>query len=110
MNRRTFVKGSAIAAAGAFVQVPGLARGEGHFYELASRPTNYESVRGTFTTRITPVERFYIRNHFDPPRGEPATWASRWKLEVRGQVGKPRTFVLDDLAKMKQVTVEAVLQ
>lgn len=77
---------------------------------MTSRPANYESVRSVFTTRITPLERFYIRNHFDIPRGDPRTWAKTWKLAVRGLVAKPVALSLADLEKMKQVTVEAVLQ
>jgi sulfite oxidase len=104
MERRIFLGGS--VAALAMLRVPRLARaGEGTLFELTSRPANYEAVRDTFTTRITPLERFYIRNHFDAPADLAA-----WKLEVSGLVDKPRTFALAELAKLPQVTVEAVLQ
>src|SRR5262245_21435182 len=63
MNRRAFLGRSAFAAGAYFLRVPKLARGdepalpaEAVLYELTSRPANYESVRSTFTTRITPVE------------------------------------------------------
>jgi DMSO/TMAO reductase YedYZ molybdopterin-dependent catalytic subunit len=112
MERRAFVRGAsaglALAWAG-WLRVPRLARADGEagvLYELSARPTNYESVRSTFTTRITPVERFYIRNHFDAP----AIDVGKWRVEVKGLVKKPLTLGLDDLAKMKQTTVEAVLQ
>jgi sulfite oxidase len=116
MKRRTFLQGSTAGFAIASVpwlRVPKLARAEdaaGHLYELTSRPANYESVRDTFTTRITPTGRFYIRNHFDLPAGDPRTWAASWKLDVSGLVAKPKAFTLVELEKMKQVTVEAVLQ
>lgn len=113
MQRRTFLRASAAGLAVAGLRVPRLARADGpagHLYELASRPANYEATRDTFTTRITPIERFYIRNHFDLPAGDPATWAKTWRLEVRGLVKKPVAFALEDLAKLKQHTVEAVLQ
>ena len=106
MERRTFLGGS--AAALAMLRVPRLARagaGEQTLLELTSRPANYEAVRDTFTTRITPLERFYIRNHFDAPADLTA-----WKLDVSGLVDKPRAFSLAELAKLPQVTVEAVLQ
>lgn len=96
-----------------WLRVPRLARAEttgGHLYELASRPANYESARDSFTTRITPLERFYIRNHFDLPLGDPATWAQTWRLEVKGLVARPLSLTVGDLEKMKQTTVEAVLQ
>jgi DMSO/TMAO reductase YedYZ molybdopterin-dependent catalytic subunit len=100
------------AAAVAWLRVPRLVRAEqsGHLYELTSRPANYESTRDTFTTQLTALERFYIRNHFDAPVGDPASWATTWKLELKGLVAKPTTLTLADLQKMKQTTVEAVLQ
>lgn len=115
MKRRSFLQGSAAGVAIATIpwfRAPRLARadGTGQLYELTSRPANYESARDTFTARITPAERFYIRNHFDLPVGDPATWPNTWRLEVRGQVGKPLSLSLGDLEKMKQTTVEAVLQ
>lgn len=117
MNRRAFLRGSALATGAYFVRVPKLAWAdepavpvEATLYELTSRPANYEAVRSTFTMRITPLERFYIRNHFDLPVGNPADWPKTWKLEVRGLVGKPLSLTLADLEKHKQTTVEAVLQ
>ena len=112
MNRRTFLHASAAWVAISWLRVPKLAHadGAGHLYELASRPANYESARDTFTMRITPLERFYIRSHFDLPAGDPATWAQTWKLEIKGLVAKPLSLSLADLEKMKQTTVEAVLQ
>lgn len=74
--------------------------------ERTSRPLNYETPLDAFLTRITPVERFYIRNHFDVPNLE----AGRWRLEVEGLVDKPLSLALGDLERLKQVTVEAVLQ
>lgn len=117
MNRRAFLRSSALATGAYFVRVPKLARAdepavpvENVLYELTSRPANYEAVRSTFTMRLTPVDRFYIRNHFDLPVGNPAEWPKTWKLEVRGLVGKPRSLTLADLEKRKQTTIEAVLQ
>lgn len=112
MNRRTFLHASAAGAALSWLRVPKLARADvtGHLYELAARPANYESARDTFAMRITPLERFYIRSHFDMPVGDPATWAQTWKLEVKGLVSKPLSLSLADLEKLKQTTVEAVLQ
>jgi DMSO/TMAO reductase YedYZ molybdopterin-dependent catalytic subunit len=117
MQRRNLLKGAAAGVAVGlgrrWLGVPKLAWADGeapHLYEMSSRPLNYESTRDTFTTRITPVDHFYLRNHFDAPVGDPATWASTWKLELTGTLARPRTVTLADLQKMKQVTVEAVLQ
>ena len=96
MKRRSFLQGSVAGAAIASVpwlRAARLARADGnagHLYELTSRPANYETARDTFTLQRTPSDRFYIRNHFDLPVGDPSTWATTWKLDVSGLVGKPR--------------------
>jgi len=91
----------------AFSRVPTLrADPKHHLFELTSRPANYEAIRSTFTQRITPVEQFFIRSHFDAPVDP----ANNWKLVVRGLVQKPLELSLADLETMKQTTVEAVLQ
>lgn len=79
---------------------------QGPLRTLTQRPANQESVRSTFTTRITPTDAFYIRSHHDAPAIDSRTW----KLTMSGMVKTPLSLTLDDLAKMKQVSVEAVLQ
>jgi DMSO/TMAO reductase YedYZ molybdopterin-dependent catalytic subunit len=111
-NRRSFIQGAVVT--GAYALVPTLVRAEqskrnqedAPLIQLAQRPANYESVRSTFTTRITPTERFYIRSHFDAPVVDPTTY----QLSIGGLVDKPLTFSLAELTRMKQVSVEAVLQ
>src|SRR5215470_10291631 len=106
IGRRRFLAGA--AAAGFWTQVPGFVRagGKEDFIRATERPLNYESVRSTFTTRITPTERFYLRNHFDLPQVD----VKRWRLEVHGLVEKPLSLSLADLERMPQVSIEAVLQ
>src|SRR5919109_1591835 len=110
MDRRQFLKSSLAGAAAAawWVRVPSLSYGKGRaeLIRMTERPLNYESVRSTFTTRITPAEKFYLRNHFDLPVVDVA----RWRLNVKGLVEKPLSLSLADLERMPQVTVEAVLQ
>src|SRR2546425_4230561 len=110
LDRRQFLKSSLAGAAAAawWLKVPSLARAKGRdeLLRLTERPPNYESVRSTFTTRITPVDRFYLRNHFDLPNVDVA----KWRLNVRGLVEKPLSLSIADLQRMPQVTVEAVLQ
>jgi DMSO/TMAO reductase YedYZ molybdopterin-dependent catalytic subunit len=74
--------------------------------ERAARPLNYETPMDGLSTRITPIERFYIRNHFDLPSID----AASWRLSIGGLVDRPLVLALGDLEKMKQITVEAVLQ
>ena len=111
LDRRRFLAGAAAAAC--WVQVPRFARAKGakakgkdYFLRATERPLNYESVRSTFTTRITPTERFYLRNHFDLPSVD----VKSWRLKLHGLVEKPLSLSLADLERMPQVTVEAVLQ
>jgi DMSO/TMAO reductase YedYZ molybdopterin-dependent catalytic subunit len=110
LDRRRFLESSlrGAAAAAVWLNVPSLARakGEAELIRMTERPLNYESVRSTFTTRITPVERFYLRNHFDLPNVDVA----KWRLNVRGLVDKPLSLSLQELEQMPQATVEAVLQ
>lgn len=110
MDRRQFLKTSAagLSAAAWWLQAPTLARaaGQGELIQLSERPLNYESVRSTFTTRLTPLDRFYLRNHFDIPKVD----VKAWRLQVHGLVEKPLSLSLADLERMPQVKVEAVLQ
>ncbi len=110
MNRRTFLERSTLglAATALWLETPTLARAaDGHgLVPLTVRPPNYESVRSTFTNRITPLDRFYLRNHFDIPSLD----ARAWRLEVRGLVERPLSLSLQDLRRLPRATVEAVLQ
>src|SRR5438067_5575411 len=110
LDRRQFLK-SSLSGAAAFtcwVKVPTLAHAKARveLIRMTERPPNYESVRSTFTTRITPVERFYLRNHFDLPKID----VPKWRLRVHGLLEKELSLSLADLQRMPQVTVEAVLQ
>src|SRR5438105_14167335 len=111
LRRRQFLKSSlAGAAAGAvWLKVPSLAQAKASapaMLRMSERPPNYESVRATFTARITPVERFYLRNHFDLPQVDVAAW----RLKISGLVEKPLSLSLAELERMPQAKVEAVLQ
>lgn len=110
MDRRSFLRNTAlgVAAAAWWIEAPTLARAKesGHLVPRAVRPPNYEAVRKTFTMRVTPLERFYLRNHFDVPEVDARTW----RLSVAGAVEKPQALGLADLQRLPQATVEAVLQ
>jgi sulfite oxidase len=110
LDRRRFLQTSLTSAAAlaCWMEVPALARAKGkeELIRRTERPMNYESVRSTFTTRITPLERFYLRNHFDMPEVDVA----KWRLQIRGLVEKPLSLSLADLRRMPQTTLEAVLQ
>src|SRR5207245_10823094 len=56
---------------------------------------------------ITPVEHFYVRNHMHEPN---AVEPGEWRLGLSGEVEKPLTLTLADLAKMQEHTVIETLE
>lgn len=110
-SRRAFLE--AFLATSAYALVPTLVRADareaaqhGALLRKSERPPNYESVRSTFTSRITATDRFYVRNHFDAPTIDLA----KFRLAVGGNVQKSLSLSIDELRAMPQVDVEAVLQ
>src|SRR5437899_5779949 len=59
------------------------------------------------TSFITPVEHFYVRNHMHEPN---AVEPGEWRLGVSGEVEKPLTLTLAELAKMQQHAVIDTLE
>jgi sulfite oxidase len=60
-----------------------------------------------FNTWLTPAEHFFVRNHMN----EPSTLdASDWKLSVGGEVEKPFTISLAELAKLESHSVVNTLE
>ena len=60
-----------------------------------------------FTSWITPTPHFFVRNHMH----EPSTLdPDSWRLTVGGEVDKPLTFSLADLAKLEKHTVTNTLE
>ena len=55
---------------------------------------------------VMPSSRFYVRNHFETPRLDPAAW----RLEVTGLVDRPLRLSLRDLRNMRSQTVVATLE
>lgn len=57
--------------------------------------------------RHTPNERFYVRNHSDPPLLD----ATSWRLTVHGEgVERPISLALDELKSMDQITVDRAVE
>lgn len=107
-RRRELLVGAGLALAGAPLLAGRSLAAEG-LLERTARPPNLEAPLDVFTTRITPIEQFYMRNHFDLPAAD-AVDPSRWRLSIEGLVEAPLSLTLADLEAMPQVTVEAVLQ
>jgi len=56
---------------------------------------------------LTPVPHFYVRNHMIEPA---KIDASQWKLNVGGEVEKPSSLSIDQLARLEQHSVTNTLE
>lgn len=66
-----------------------------------------------FSTYMTPVEEFYVRNHYPTPlvEAKPVLDPRNWKLKVHGNaVERPIEIGFDDLMKMPSRTVVATME
>ena len=117
ISRRDFLKqvSGSIAAAGAIPslltwatadsspQIPG----EEDMIVRSTRFLDLETPPEFFTSWITPVPHFFVRNHMH----EPSTLdADSWRLTISGEVEKPLTLSLGDLAKLEKHTVTNTLE
>jgi DMSO/TMAO reductase YedYZ molybdopterin-dependent catalytic subunit/rhodanese-related sulfurtransferase len=72
-----------------------------------TRPLNCEtSIPALIGGVVMPNARFYVRNHFQTPRLDPASW----HLDVRGLVDRPLRLSLRDLHNMRSETLMATLE
>ena len=77
--------------------------------ELADRPPNYEAPLDSFTTAITPNDRFFVRYHLAviPEMAE----LQNWKLSVGGDAaGREFGLTMAELRSLPRHTVAAVCQ
>jgi len=73
----------------------------------STNPLNCEtSIPALIGGVVMPNARFYVRNHFETPRLDPASW----QLEVSGRVERPLRLSLRDLHNMRSETVVATLE
>ncbi len=63
------------------------------------RPLDLETPPEMLDAWITPVGRFFVRNHFYIPQVD----AGRWQLSIEGLVAQPLRLSLDELRRMPQV-------
>ncbi|SDG55005.1 DMSO/TMAO reductase YedYZ, molybdopterin-dependent catalytic subunit [Lentzea fradiae] len=67
--------------------------------------TRWEALRGTGS--LTPVSKFFVRNHTSTPLLDAATW----RLRISGSgVARPLSLSLRDLKALPSVSVEAVIE
>jgi DMSO/TMAO reductase YedYZ molybdopterin-dependent catalytic subunit len=66
-----------------------------------------------FTTFMTPVEEFYVRNHYATPTTEqrPELDPRRWRMKIHGNaVERPLEIGYEDLLKMPSRTIIATME
>jgi len=72
-----------------------------------TRPLNCEtSIPALIGGVVMPNARFYVRNHFQTPQLDPASW----RLEVSGLVDRPLRLSLRELHNMRSETLVATLE
>src|SRR5215469_15192257 len=60
-----------------------------------------------FNTWLTPVPRFFVRNHMHEPN---ELDAATWRLTIGGEVDKPYSLSLSDIAKLESHSVISTLE
>jgi DMSO/TMAO reductase YedYZ molybdopterin-dependent catalytic subunit len=55
---------------------------------------------------LTPEQNYFVVAHYGVPTIDPATW----KLDIRGRVGSPRSYTLDELKKRSRAQQECVFE
>src|SRR3954451_20447074 len=69
-------------------------------------PEDLESPVSYLNQWLTPTDSFFVRQHLPRPRVEEATF----QLRITGHVAEERPLRLDDLRKLPQYTIPAVLE
>lgn len=69
-------------------------------------PLNLEFQFATLSDWLTPIDAFYVRNHFPTP----AIDAAAWRLELTGAVAKPLSLTAADLRRLPRTTLPAVME
>lgn len=112
LSRRDFLKGlslaSGIACAGPMAWAEDVSLpGKDGMILRSLRFVDLEMPAAYASSWITPVEHFFVRNHMH----EPSTLdAGEWRLTVSGEVERPLSLSLRDLAKIKPHTLVNTLE
>ncbi|MGI8553190.1 MAG: sulfite oxidase [Dehalococcoidia bacterium] len=73
---------------------------------IKQEPRNAEATLDALREARTPLENFYMRNHFAMPRLS----VNDWQLQVTDAVRRPRTLSLDDVRRLPSRTITATLE
>jgi sulfane dehydrogenase subunit SoxC len=74
--------------------------------ELALAARNHGMPLEALRYDVTPVGLHYLLIHFDIPEADERTW----RLEIGGQVARPRTLTMEELRSRPQVTAPVTLE
>lgn len=73
---------------------------------VEERPFNAEAPMEALCERLTPADAFYVRDHFEVPDLDAATW----RLRLEGAVEGPRTLSLEELRALPAREVALTLE
>jgi DMSO/TMAO reductase YedYZ molybdopterin-dependent catalytic subunit len=79
---------------------------DSHRKHLTTSPENSETPLDSVASWVTPNRLFFVRNHFDVPRVDPATW----ELKIEGMVDRPQCWTFGALKAMPQHSVFATVE
>ena len=120
-RRSLFVSAAAFAAAGAFAAPSetraqaaprrAIVKDDGRLVNIGA--TVRSGAYWNFTTFMTPVEEFYVRNHYPTPTAEqrPVLARENWKLKIHGpSVERPLELGFEDLLRLPSKTIIATME
>jgi DMSO/TMAO reductase YedYZ molybdopterin-dependent catalytic subunit len=73
---------------------------------VTAAPENSETPLESLRSWVTPTRLFFVRNHFEVPCLDPATW----RLTLAGCVRTPREWTWDELLELPEKTVFATVE
>jgi DMSO/TMAO reductase YedYZ molybdopterin-dependent catalytic subunit len=73
---------------------------------VTAAPENSETPLASVRSWVTPNRLFFVRNHFEVPALDLATW----RLRVDGRVARPAEWTWDELAALPERTVFATVE
>jgi DMSO/TMAO reductase YedYZ molybdopterin-dependent catalytic subunit len=79
---------------------------DSHRKHITVSPENSETPLDAVASWVTPNRLFFVRNHFEVPLVDVATW----ELKIEGMVDRPQRWSFDRLRAMPQHTVFATVE
>src|SRR5918912_1555615 len=73
---------------------------------VTASPENSETPLESVRSWVTPNRLFFVRNHFDVPNLDPASW----RLRVEGCISHPAEWTWEDLAALPERSVFATVE